>query len=174
MGDPRRWPALYAANRAVIGDNPDLIYPGERLTLILSSHRTPHAVRVTASAVSSGRSAPGNRAPRPGRSTHPPGPRRVPAGRLDCTGLENLWTVAGGDPAYARLAAAVAMAESGGDQYALSPTQDYGYWQINIAHGALATFDALANARAAVIISADGTNWQPWTTYVTGAYTGRC
>ena len=33
------------------------------------------------------------------------------------------------------MAAEIAMAESGGRQYALSPTNDYGYWQINGSHG---------------------------------------
>ena len=79
---------------------------------------------------------------------------------------------AGGE---AFMAAEIAMAESGGNQYALSPTNDYGYWQINGSHGpALATFNPIGNANAAIIISNDGSNWDPWTTYVTGAYQGRC
>jgi hypothetical protein len=28
--------------------------------------------------------------------------------------------------------------------------------------------------KAAVIISGDGTDWTPWTTYTSGAYLGRC
>ena len=38
----------------------------------------------------------------------------------------------------------------------------------------MATFNALGNAKAAISISGDGTNWGPWTTYTTGAYVGRC
>jgi hypothetical protein len=99
----------------------------------------------------------------------------VPSGTLGCAGLEQLWEDAGGSQAEAFTAAEIAMAESGGSQYALSPTDDFGYWQINGSHGpALATFDAYGNARAAIIISDDGTDWDPWTTYVTGAYEGRC
>ena len=30
------------------------------------------------------------------------------------------------------------------------------------------------NAKAAVIISDDGGNWTPWTTFTSGAYRGRC
>ena len=41
-------------------------------------------------------------------------------------------------------------------------------------HGSLSTYDPLGNAKAAVIISDDGTNWTPWTTYTSGAYLGRC
>ena len=73
------------------------------------------------------------------------------------------------------MAAEIAMAESGGNQYALSPTDDYGYWQINASHGpAMATFNALGNAKAAIAISDDGRDWNAWTTYTSGAYAGRC
>jgi LysM repeat protein len=98
----------------------------------------------------------------------------IPSGTLGCSGLEQLWEDAGGNPADAFMAAEIAMAESSGNQYALSPSDDYGYWQINISHGSLATFNALGNARSAVIISEDGTDWDPWTTYTTGAYVGQC
>ncbi|HUO86768.1 MAG TPA: LysM peptidoglycan-binding domain-containing protein, partial [Thermoanaerobaculia bacterium] len=33
LGDANRWPEIYQANRAVIGDNPDLIKPGQRLRI---------------------------------------------------------------------------------------------------------------------------------------------
>jgi nucleoid-associated protein YgaU len=33
LGDPERWPELYAANRAVVGADPDLIRPAQRLRL---------------------------------------------------------------------------------------------------------------------------------------------
>ncbi|HXC86021.1 MAG TPA: LysM peptidoglycan-binding domain-containing protein [Trebonia sp.] len=98
----------------------------------------------------------------------------TPGGTLSCSGLEQLWEEAGGNPADAFMAAEIAMAESGGNQYALSPTDDYGYWQINASNGALATFNAFGNARAAITLSQDGTNWDPWTTYTSGAYEGRC
>jgi LysM repeat protein len=96
------------------------------------------------------------------------------SGTLSCSGLEQLWESAGGNPADAFMAAEIAEAESGGNQYALSPTDDYGYWQINASHGSLATFDAYGNAQAAIQISDNGTNWTPWTTYNTGAYVGQC
>ena len=96
------------------------------------------------------------------------------SGTLSCSGLEELWNSAGGNPADAFTAAEIAMAESGGNQYALSPTDDYGYWQINASNGALATFNAFGNARSAITLSDDGSNWDAWTTYRTGAYEGRC
>ncbi|GAC1378614.1 MAG: hypothetical protein NVSMB48_00400 [Marmoricola sp.] len=40
-GRAANWPRLYDANRAVVGDNPNLIYPGEELVL---PHRGPHDV----------------------------------------------------------------------------------------------------------------------------------
>ena len=97
------------------------------------------------------------------------------SGTLGCSGLEALWEAAGGSHGEAFMAAEIAMAESGGNQYALSPTDDYGYWQINASHGpAMATFNAIGNAKAAIAISDDGTDWGAWTTYTSGAYAGRC
>jgi hypothetical protein len=95
-------------------------------------------------------------------------------GTLGCSGLEALWRSAGGAPRAAVTAASVAMAESAGNQYATGRYGERGYWQINPNHGALSTYDAYGNARAAIIISGDGTNWSPWTTFVDGAYAGRC
>jgi hypothetical protein len=99
----------------------------------------------------------------------------VAGGTLNCSGLERLWEQAGGPPAAATLAASVATAESSGNQYASSPAGDVGYWQINAPiWGSLATTDPLGNARAAVQISHDGSDWTPWVTYDTGAYAGLC
>jgi Lysozyme like domain len=99
-------------------------------------------------------------------------------GTLDCSQLEALWESAGGSADTAFMAAEIATAESGGRQYATDAdgngTTDEGYWQINTSHGALATYNPYGNARAAVIISANGTDWAPWVTYQTGAYAGKC
>jgi hypothetical protein len=72
------------------------------------------------------------------------------------------------------MAAEIAMAESGGNANAISPTNDYGLWQINGSNGALATLNAFQNAKSAITLSHNGTNWGPWTTYHSGAYNGRC
>lgn len=99
-------------------------------------------------------------------------------GTLDCSQLEALWESAGGAPAAAFMAAEIAEAESGGRQYATladgNGTVDRGYWQINSSHGSQSVYGAHGNARAAVLISGDGTDWTPWTTYLTGAYAGKC
>jgi hypothetical protein len=99
-------------------------------------------------------------------------------GTLDCSQLEALWESAGGSAGAAFMAAEIAEAESSGRQYATDDdgdgSTDRGYWQVNSVHGSLSTYAAYGNARAAVLISGDGTNWNPWTTYRTGAYAGRC
>jgi LysM repeat protein len=156
-GNPADWPFLYHVNESEIA-NPNVIYVGEKLKVPYdppanaASYAPKHA-KAAATLSSSDTKL---------------------SGTLGCSGLEALWEAAGGSHAEAFMAAEIAMAESGGRQYALSPTNDYGYWQINGSHGALATFNPIGNAKAAIIISNDGTDWNPWTTYVTGAYEGRC
>ncbi len=102
----------------------------------------------------------------------------VHGGTLGCSGLEQLWEQEGGSPGEAALAASVAMAESGGDPNATdnnsNGTTDRGYWQINSIWGGLSTYDPAGNARAAIQISHDGTDWSPWVTFNSGAYAGRC
>ena len=106
-----------------------------------------------------------------------PCPRRA-GGTLSCSGLEALWESAGGSSGAAFMAAEIARAESSGQQYATdnnsNGSTDRGYWQINSIHGALSTYDPAGNARAAVELSGDGTNWSPWVTWQTGAYQGQC
>jgi Lysozyme like domain len=89
--------------------------------------------------------------------------------------LMGLWVRNGGSVAAAPLAAAVAIAESGGWSGNFSAlnsngTRDIGLWQINSGHGALASYDPNTNAHAAIKISGDGKNWRPWcTAYTDGA-----
>jgi LysM repeat protein len=183
------WPWLYHVNEVKVA-NPNLIYPGQKLQVPYdppanaASYAPRHAKAATLTSsntdtsASSSTSAPASSNTDASASSNTSAPASSDAqlsGTLGCSGLEALWEAAGGSPSEAFIAAEIAMAESGGDQYALSPTNDYGYWQINGSHGpALATFDAMGNARAAIIISDDGTDWDPWTTYVTGAYEGQC
>ena len=140
--NPGDWTWIYAANKAKIHD-PNSIYVGESLTIPYSAPRTssyaPRHAKAKAAVLTSATSL---------------------SGTLGCTSLEKLWESAGGSGAEAFTAAEIAMAESGGRQYALSPTNDYGYWQINGSHGpAEATFNPMGNARAAIAISDNGRNW---------------
>lgn len=85
-----------------------------------------------------------------------------------------VWTQAGGSAQTAAMAAAIAMAESGGRSNASNSNSngsiDRGLWQINSSNGSLSTFDIMGNARAAVQMSNNGTNWRPWcTAYSDGA-----
>ncbi len=163
-GNPAHWTWIYAANRSKI-HNPNSIYAGEKLTI------PNHAPAVTASY--SPRHA--KKQPKKQQSTVLTSSAKRLSGNLSCSGLEALWVAAGGAKSHAFIAAEIAKAESGGRQYAHSPTNDFGYWQINGGHGpAMATYNPLGNARAAIAISGNGSNWRPWTTYVTGAYRGRC
>jgi LysM repeat protein len=156
-GNSADWPWLYHVNESVIS-NPNNIYVGERLKVPAgppanaASYAPRHAKTSTTLTSSASRLG----------------------GTLGCSGLEALWKAAGGSSAEAFMAAEIAMAESGGNQYALSPTDDFGYWQINASNGSLATYNALGNAKSAIILSDNGTNWSPWTTYTAGLYVGRC
>jgi LysM repeat protein len=163
-GSTADWQWLYQANRSVI-ENPNAIYPGE----VLSVPYGPPASSTTSGSASAGSA----------RSAASAGTTMLTSsttlsGTLSCSGLEELWEQAGGSDGQAIMAASIAMAESGGQQYATGTVGERGYWQINPNHGSLSTYDPLGNAKAAVIISADGTDWTPWTTFTSGAYIGRC
>jgi LysM repeat protein len=153
-GSAADWPTLYTANKSVIA-NPNRILPGQVLTIPSSASarstttgsQARSSVLTTSSALS---------------------------GTLSCRGLEELWEQAGGPASRAVLAASIAMAESGGRQFATGAAGERGYWQIHPVHGSLSTYNALGNAKAAVAISGDGTDWTPWTTFTSGAYRGRC
>jgi hypothetical protein len=82
----------------------------------------------------------------------------------------------------ARIATAIALAESGGNTTSHNPTwpdNSYGLWQINmIAHTKPELgiskyedlYDPATNASAMAKISHGGTTWHPWTTYTSGKY----
>lgn len=82
--------------------------------------------------------------------------------------LMQLWEQAGGSKLNAAMAAAIAMAESGGNPNATNNNGngsiDRGLWQVNSVHGSQSTYDPVANARAAIEISNNGTTWRPWCT----------
>lgn len=85
--------------------------------------------------------------------------------------VEAIWVQAGGNPAAAQIAAAVAFAESSATSNAVSPSSDYGLWQIHLAthlgQGGISWTNwatPTINARAAIVISTNGANWGPWCT----------
>jgi hypothetical protein len=121
---------------------------------------------------------------------------------LSYSQLEQLWTANGGPASAAPMAAAIAMAESGGCPTSVAgagcggnPSQStdtnggsYGLWQINGSHDGVdgaapakggplpgsswinSMFNPAANAKEAISISQNGTNWSAWSTYKNGAY----
>jgi LysM repeat protein len=179
-GPDANWRSLYAANKPKIS-NPNLIYAGEELRL--PRHLpAPAAVTAQPSASSTGYSPRHASAGSSGEASGAGSQAAVGtaatttnlSGTLSCGGLEALWVEAGGSRAAEVTAASIAMAESGGNQFATGTVGERGYWQINPVNGSLSTYDPYGNARAAVIMSGNGTNWSPWTTYTSGAYAGRC
>lgn len=75
-----------------------------------------------------------------------------------------------------KLAAAIALAESGGVTNAIARSSreiSVGLWQINTLVQPYSERDMrnpLKNARAAFLISKGGTNWKPWASFVNGRY----
>jgi hypothetical protein len=155
LGTIRRWVRVYDSAPSV-----------KRLVEPKAPVATSPVPRVTAAAVSS----PQPVEPPPPTPTYTP----IATGDYSCSQLESLWEREGGNPHDAFVAAEIAMAESGGNPDAISPTDDYGLWQINASHGDEASLDPVVNARAAIAISDDGSDWFPWTTYTEGFYIGRC
>jgi hypothetical protein len=95
-------------------------------------------------------------------------------GQYNYAQLEAVWIQAGGSAQTAAMAAAISMAESNGNSGACGTNTngsvDRGLWQINSTNGSQSSFDVMTNARAAVAISNNGTNWRPWcTAYSDGA-----
>jgi len=101
--------------------------------------------------------------------------------------IEDLWTSNGGNPVAAPVMAAIALAETGGSGSTTAhnpkpPDDSYGLWQINyygpLARSRTANYgtptqllaDPNLQAKAAIAISGNGTNLNPWTTYTSGAY----
>ena len=94
--------------------------------------------------------------------------------------LEGLWINAGGPAAVAPVAAAIALAESGGCSTALNPTDNngtqssFGLWQIsNGTHTAPVAdiYSPAVNASQAVgKYRSAGDTFADWGTYVSGAY----
>lgn len=106
---------------------------------------------------------------------------------MDAAGIAAVAKGAGlTDPDKLATAVAIALAESGGNPSAHNakpPDNSYGLWQINML-GAMGPsrrkqfgitsneqlFDPAINARAMMIISSNGSNFRPWTTFTGGAF----
>jgi hypothetical protein len=80
-------------------------------------------------------------------------------------GLVQLWIAAGGSKAEANRAACMALAVSNGITFKTGSHGNEGIWQIPLSPAGYATYQPAANARAAVILSKNGTSWS----WITGA-----
>lgn len=165
-GKTSDWRWLYDANQSVVHDA-NLIYPGEVLRLPSAPPASSTTATASATSTSSSSSSGSSGTTAAASSTSL-------SGTLGCSGLEQLWEAAGGSSSAAVTAASIAIAESSGNQYATGPFGERGYWQINPVNGSLSTYNPLGNAKAAVTMSHDGSNWSAWTTFTTGAYQGKC
>ena len=98
-------------------------------------------------------------------------------GTLSCSGLEALWESAGGSPGTAFMAAEIARAESGGQQYAtddnangtgprLLAGQQHPRGPVDVRPGRERPGGGRAQRRRNEL--------EPWVTYQTGAYQGQC
>lgn len=87
-----------------------------------------------------------------------------------CQEIATIWVDNGGSRSAVIDAVAVSSAESGRNNTAISSSGDYGLWQINAIHfgtvgiNANNWIDPNVNARAAIAISQNGSNWAAWCT----------
>jgi LysM repeat protein len=170
------WQYLYHVNAKTIS-NPNMIYVGQKLMIPASApahYSLTNYVPKHAKTAASTRTITASSSSTKSHSSSTVVVQSAAQGHYSCSGLEQLWEQAGGSPAKAVMAADIAMAESGGNPNAISPTNDFGLWQINASNGALATLNPFQNAKSAIELSSNGTNWGPWTTFTSGAYAGRC
>lgn len=147
-----RYHELAAANGIA---DPNIINVGQRLWLACGGTGNGGS--------SSGGSTSGTSQPISG-SDYAAGSAAIPAtsSQYSYAGLERLWIAAGGSSGTAYHAACIAEHESSGRSWAISPTNDWGLWQIH--DGGPAMLNPLSNAQRAVAMSGNGTSWSQWTT----------
>jgi LysM repeat protein len=148
-GNPGAYPALARASGI---SNPNVIYAGQKIILTCgsSSNNSSSGTSTRTTSISG--------------SSYQNGSAVIPATFhiYSFAGLERLWIAAGGSPSRAYYAACIAEHESSGRPWVISPTNDWGLWQIHAGgYGMLA---ALPNAQRAVAMSSNGTNWSQWPT----------
>lgn len=84
--------------------------------------------------------------------------------------MSTVWMRNGGARSAVVVAVSVAKAESNGWAEAVSPSADYGIWQINISNlrargiSISEAFDPDVSAQIAIDMSGNGSNWAPWCT----------
>lgn len=155
-------------------------WPSDPVKSILQGHGLPKhvaAATVTAQlsqAIQTAQSAAPSAAPGAGGAPALPG-----SGEYTHSQLETIWKLAGGSPARADLAAAIAQAESGGVPSVTSSNPDggtnVGLWQLDTrgkgtGHTIAQLKNASTNARVTVAASSNGADWSAWQTFAQGTY----
>lgn len=148
-GTASDWTGIYAASG--LHGSPDMIYPGERLTLSCTQARLhvrlQAPVHVTTAIATRTASA----------------GWQDPGGTLTTAQVERLWTEAGGPVWAESRAAEIAYCESGYRTGAYNPSGATGLWQILGAVVPGNLYDALTNARNAVAkFRASGNTFAQW------------
>jgi hypothetical protein len=98
------------------------------------------------------------------------GGAKIAGGQYGKAQLSALWRGAGGPSNLANLAAAIALAESGGNPTAHNPSGASGLWQIlgQVVRGNI--FNPMVNARNAVSKWRSAHGFSPWVAYTNGSY----
>jgi hypothetical protein len=146
--DPNKYHELAQANGIA---NPNVISVGEHIWLACGGTGGSSSSSSSASSSSSGSSYAAGSAVVPGTSSI-----------YSYIGLERLWELAGGSSATAFHAACIAEHESSGKPWAISPTDDWGLWQIH--NGGQSMLVPFQNAQRAIAMSGNGTDWSAWST----------
>lgn len=168
-GHANDWAGLYAANRHLIGTDPDLIFPGQRLAVTRCAD-PPALLRLAArpaarpdgdrdrdSGHGSARSGSGARMSDPGTA-----PYRG-SGTLSAAQVGSLWLAEGGPASQLGTAECVAMHESSGEPWQTGQAGEIGLFQLMPSHPD-ASYNPAVNTRGAVLLW-ESQGWWPWTTY---------
>lgn len=164
FGSSAKWPELYGANQKTVGSNPDALTPGDQIKRELG----PAVYQAQHAAYQGQHAADANADPtyQPAHAAPP-----APAMHQDSSGgngqmtpqqVGNMWIEEGGSPAAEQTAECIAFHESSDNPQAVSPSDDWGLYQIN--HGGQAMLNAEANTRRAIEMSNNGSNWESWST----------
>jgi hypothetical protein len=147
------------ANAKVIGPDPAALPKGITLRIPVHVGRWLAAWKAHEAAVfKAAAPAPD---PAPAAPAPAPAPAQLTARVLSAAQIGQLWLSAGGSAGTEQTAICIAEHESSGNTQAVSPSDDFGVWQI---HADPAALNPMVNAKTAVQMSDDGTNWSAWTT----------
>lgn len=159
MGAAADWPALYMANQALIGGNPDELRAGTVLTI---PGRVSYWLRRwrALQAATAARTASHPAAVAVAEVT----PVAAGSGVLSAAQVGQLWLSAGGPASAEATAECIAWHESGDRTDVLSPSDDEGLFQINVSNAPTGEMENPAANAAEAVRLFDRDGWSPWTT----------